>query len=169
MDEWSRFETVYRDTCVPVLRFLRRRLPHEAAEDALSEVYLTAWRRRAEVRGEPLPWLYGIARLVVANTVRSTGRRYRLRELMLAAGDDRPAPAAEQSAVDRLGTQSVPDTDGSTSSASAITTPSAGVRDSDPGIPIHVPTSDPTTTVAARAPSILLRVSCIFRPLSKPR
>ncbi|WP_455353838.1 RNA polymerase sigma factor [Streptomyces sp. SYSU K217416] len=102
MDEWGRFEAVYRDTCVPVLRFLRRRLPYEAAEDALSEVYLTAWRRRAEVRGEPLPWLYGIARLVVANSVRSTGRRHRLRELLVAAGDDRPVPAAEQSAVDRI-------------------------------------------------------------------
>ncbi|WP_267241550.1 RNA polymerase sigma factor [Streptomyces sp. PR69] len=102
MDDWAGFEAVYRDTSVSVLRYLRRRLPRDQAEDALSEVYLTAWRRRAEVRGEPLPWLYGIARMSVANSMRATGRSVRLRELMLASADERPAAAAEHSALDRM-------------------------------------------------------------------
>ncbi|MFE4057310.1 RNA polymerase sigma factor [Streptomyces sp. NPDC059096] len=102
MDDWQEFEEVYRETSVPVLRFLRRRLPAQLAEDALSEVYLTAWRKRHDVRGEYLPWLYGIARLVGANVLRSAGRSYRLRELMLAAAEDRPEPAAEDGAMDRI-------------------------------------------------------------------
>ncbi|MFF2538849.1 RNA polymerase sigma factor [Streptomyces cyaneofuscatus] len=102
LDDWQGFEEVYRETSVPVLRFLRRRLPGQLAEDALSEVYLTAWRRRLEVRGEYLPWLYGIARLVAANALRSAGRAYRLRELMLATAEDRPGAAAEDGAMGRI-------------------------------------------------------------------
>ncbi|MDH2387805.1 sigma-70 family RNA polymerase sigma factor [Streptomyces sp. HNM0663] len=102
MDDWAGFEAVYRDTSVSVLRYLRRRLPRDQAEDALSEVYLTAWRRRAEVRGEPLPWLYGIARMTVANSVRAAGRSVRLHELMVASADERLAAAAEHSALDRM-------------------------------------------------------------------
>ncbi|MFI2210793.1 RNA polymerase sigma factor [Streptomyces sp. NPDC020141] len=104
MDDWRGFESVYRETSLPVLRFLRRRVPAELAEDALSEVYLTAWRRRGELRGEPLPFLYGIAKLVAANALRAAGRSWRLRELMAAEAEtgDGHRPAAEQSAVDRI-------------------------------------------------------------------
>lgn len=102
LDDWRGFEEVYRDTSLSVLRFLRRRLPAEVAEDALSEVYLTAWRRRHDLHGDALPWLYGIARLVVSNAVRSAGRSYRLRELMQATADDRPGPAAEEGAMNRI-------------------------------------------------------------------
>lgn len=102
LDNWQGFEEIYRETALPVLRYLRRRLPAEEAEDALSEVYLTAWRRRTDLRGEALPWLYGIARLVVANAVRSAGRSYRLLELMRATADDSPHPAAEEGAVGRI-------------------------------------------------------------------
>ncbi|MEZ7159142.1 RNA polymerase sigma factor [Streptomyces sp. MAD19A] len=102
LDDWQGFEEIYRETSLQVLRYLRRRLPAEEAEDALSEVYLTAWRRRTELRGEALPWLYGIARLVVANAVRSAGRSYRLRELMRDTVEDRPGRAAEEGAVDRI-------------------------------------------------------------------
>ncbi|MFE9171124.1 RNA polymerase sigma factor [Streptomyces kebangsaanensis] len=102
LDDWQGFEEVYRETSLPVLRYLRRRLPAEEAEDALSEVYLTAWRRRHDLQGDALPWLYGIARLVVSNAVRSAGRSYRLVELMQATVDGRPGPAAEERAVDRI-------------------------------------------------------------------
>ncbi|MBB1246085.1 sigma-70 family RNA polymerase sigma factor, partial [Streptomyces durbertensis] len=102
LDDWQAFEEVYQETSLAVLRYLRRRLPAGEAEDALSEVYLTAWRRRHDLRGEALPWLYGIARLVVSNAVRSAGRAYRLSELIQLNADGRPGTAAEESAVGRL-------------------------------------------------------------------
>jgi RNA polymerase sigma-70 factor (ECF subfamily) len=37
-------------------------------------VYVVAWRRRENIPGEPLPWLYGIARRTLANRRRSTRR-----------------------------------------------------------------------------------------------
>lgn len=52
--------------------------PHEA-EDLTSAVFLTAWRRRTDVRFDresALPWLLGTANRTVANSRRSL-RRYR--------------------------------------------------------------------------------------------
>jgi RNA polymerase sigma factor (sigma-70 family) len=60
------------------------------AEDALSIVFLEAWRRRGKELppGKVLPWLYGIATNVVRNRRRSE-RRYR------AALSRLPAPPSE--------------------------------------------------------------------------
>ena len=44
-------------------------------QDVVSETFLVAWRRRGELRGEPLPWLLGIARRVAANQRRAGLRR----------------------------------------------------------------------------------------------
>ena len=52
-----------------------RRAPRADLEDVLSEVYLVAWRRYDSIAGDPLPWLYGIARRVLANHLRSDRRR----------------------------------------------------------------------------------------------
>jgi RNA polymerase sigma-70 factor (ECF subfamily) len=57
-----------------VWRYFRRRMP-DAAEDLTTEVFVVAWRRRADVPPEPLPWLYGVARRVLANHLRGEGRR----------------------------------------------------------------------------------------------
>jgi len=58
---------------------LRRTGDGGEAEDLTSAVFLTAWRRRAEVvfdRGSALPWLLGTANRTVANRRRAL-RRYR--------------------------------------------------------------------------------------------
>jgi RNA polymerase sigma-70 factor (ECF subfamily) len=57
-----------------VWRYFRRRTP-EAAEDLVTEVFVVAWRRRADVPAEALPWLYGVARKVLANHRRGDARR----------------------------------------------------------------------------------------------
>ncbi|GGX82892.1 RNA polymerase sigma factor [Streptomyces fructofermentans] len=108
MDNSQGFEDVYRRTYLPVLRFLRRRLPSTAAEDAAAEVFLVAWRNRHELRGKELPWLYGIARRVAANTVRSSDRAGRL-DSIRAHHDGGTAPAAEDAVLYRLGAQGVLD------------------------------------------------------------
>lgn len=62
-------------------RFVRRRAPDVDAADIAAEVFLVAWRRWADVpRHRPLPWLYLVARNMLANEVRGLGRTRRLRD-----------------------------------------------------------------------------------------
>jgi RNA polymerase sigma factor (sigma-70 family) len=66
----------------PVLAYaLRRTASAEDAADAVAETFLVAWRRLDSVPSDDaLPWLYGVARRVLANQRRATHRRIRLAE-----------------------------------------------------------------------------------------
>jgi len=68
------FEAHYPD----VLRYVLRRAPLASAEDVLAETFLVAWRRPEQVPDDPLPWLLGIARRVLANQRRGELRRHAL-------------------------------------------------------------------------------------------
>src|SRR5664280_111815 len=48
------------------------------ARDVAAETFTVAWRRMEQLPAEPLPWLYGVARRVLANELRSQHRRDRL-------------------------------------------------------------------------------------------
>jgi RNA polymerase sigma-70 factor (ECF subfamily) len=62
-----------------VLAYARRRVDSaEDAEDVVVEVFATAWRRRADVPDDALPWLYATAAHVIAHVIRSESRRTRL-------------------------------------------------------------------------------------------
>lgn len=62
-----------------VLAYANRRVSCvEDAEDVVVEVFATAWRRRADVPADPLPWLYATAGNVIAHVIRSESRRTRL-------------------------------------------------------------------------------------------
>lgn len=75
-----------------VERFVRRRAPDVDAADIVAEVFLVAWRRWKDVpRHHPLPWLYLVARNVLANEVRGLGRTRRLRDRIASE----PGPEAE--------------------------------------------------------------------------
>jgi RNA polymerase sigma-70 factor (ECF subfamily) len=52
-----------------------RRTDPASAQDVVSETFLVAWRRRAELPADELPWLLGVARLVLANHARSRRRQ----------------------------------------------------------------------------------------------
>jgi DNA-directed RNA polymerase specialized sigma24 family protein len=65
------FEAHYRD----VLRYVLRRAPLASAEDVLAETFLVAWRRADQIPDDPLPWLLGVARRVLANQRRGELRR----------------------------------------------------------------------------------------------
>lgn len=73
---------------------IRRCDDRAAAEEAVSETFLVAWRRLDAVPDEALPWLLGVARKVVANQRRAAGRRTPDGPLvpLEAVGD--PAPGA---------------------------------------------------------------------------
>jgi RNA polymerase sigma-70 factor (ECF subfamily) len=73
------FDALYSAHRDDIWRYLRRRAASEP-EDLVTEVFLVAWRRRAELPDAPLPWLYGVARRVLANHRRGAGRRVALAE-----------------------------------------------------------------------------------------
>ncbi|MCX4634115.1 sigma-70 family RNA polymerase sigma factor [Streptomyces sp. P9-2B-2] len=74
------FAEAYRAHYWAVSRFVARRLDGQAheVEEVVAEVFSIAWRRRTELPDAPLPWLYGVARNTLANTVRGLSRYRRL-------------------------------------------------------------------------------------------
>ncbi|MEU8224720.1 sigma-70 family RNA polymerase sigma factor [Kribbella sp. NPDC048915] len=77
----ERFEQIFAAHREAVLGYLRRRTDsgHDAA-DLLADTFLVAWRRLDAVPPDPQtkPWLYGVARRVLANHRRGEGRRHAL-------------------------------------------------------------------------------------------
>src|SRR5919197_5337908 len=69
------FEALYDRCAASVLSYCMRRAALELAEDAFAETFAVAWRRRDAIPSEPLPWLYGVARKVIANQRRSARRQ----------------------------------------------------------------------------------------------
>lgn len=83
-----------------VLAYARRRTAQLSdAEDLVAETFTVAWRRldRLPEREEDrLPWLYGVARRVLANQRRGILRRLRLVDRLRAAiGPPSPTSAAD--------------------------------------------------------------------------
>lgn len=77
----ARFERLYAAARDPLARYLARRAAPDAVEDLFAEVMTVAWRRLDDVPADgELPWLYGVARRVLANHRRSHGRFGRLVE-----------------------------------------------------------------------------------------
>ncbi|WP_299957269.1 RNA polymerase sigma factor [uncultured Modestobacter sp.] len=76
-DEQAQFEALFLDTRAPLLAYLTRRASSEDAADLLAEVYLIAWRRRADLPSgeERRLWLYGVARRLVVAHHRAVPRR----------------------------------------------------------------------------------------------
>lgn len=72
-----------------VWRYVARRIGGSDVGDVVAEVFLVAWRRLGDVpAGSALPWLYGVARLVLSNEARGQ-RRWRELALRVAAEPDR--------------------------------------------------------------------------------
>jgi RNA polymerase sigma factor (sigma-70 family) len=76
-DRERAFEQLYEASYGAVLAYTQRRVPGAAdVADAVAETFTVAWRRLDEVpEGESLPWLYGVARRVLANQRRGDRRR----------------------------------------------------------------------------------------------
>jgi RNA polymerase sigma-70 factor, ECF subfamily len=88
------FRQLFTNTYSPLVAYARRRTSSSGeADDIVSEVYATAWRRRHELdpARAPLPWLYGIAGNVVRNQWRSSARRLKLAERL----DAQPQPTSK--------------------------------------------------------------------------
>ena len=98
----ARFDALFTELQRPVLAYAMRRTTTLAdAEDVAAETFTIAWRKFDAIpTAEPLPWLYAVARRVLANHRRGTGRRERLAALLriedvatpLRAGEDLAGP-----------------------------------------------------------------------------
>ena len=88
----ARFDALFTEYQRAVLAYAMRRTPTLAdAEDAAAETFTIAWRKFDAIpETEPLPWLYAVARRVLANHRRGTGRRERLAALLQV--QDVPTP-----------------------------------------------------------------------------
>ena len=76
-DEASReFRVIFEAHYDAVRAYARRRCARlEDADDVVSETFTVAWRRLRDIPpGSELPWLYGVARRVLANQRRSERR-----------------------------------------------------------------------------------------------
>ena len=87
------FEELYALHAGAVRGYAMRRCDSETADDVVADVFLVAWRRRAELPDEPLPWLLGTARHVLANHARGQSRRVRLQDRLAAQPASVAAPA----------------------------------------------------------------------------
>lgn len=98
----ARFDSLFTAHQRAVLAYALRRTRSIAdAEDVAAETFTIAWRKIDQVPDEALPWLYAVARRVVANHRRGAGRRERLTALLriedvptpMRVGDDVDGPA----------------------------------------------------------------------------
>ena len=84
MSQLARFDALFTEHQRAVLAYAMRRTQALAdAEDVAAETVTIAWRKFGSIPvAEPLPWLYAVARRVLANHRRGNGRRERLAALM---------------------------------------------------------------------------------------
>lgn len=84
-DAW--FEALFRQHGNRLLAYARRRCPDDA-DDVVAEVFATAWRHRATVPEDALPWLYRTAAHHVLHAHRGRTRRSAL--VLRSASVDEP-------------------------------------------------------------------------------
>jgi RNA polymerase sigma-70 factor, ECF subfamily len=92
----ERFERLYTTHYASVLAYALRRAPRAEADDVVAETFAIAWRRLADVPEEARPWLYEVARRVLANRRRAEERRSALLDRL------RQAPATASRSTDEL-------------------------------------------------------------------
>ena len=80
-DRIERFRVIYDATYPRILRYTHRRArSREDALDAVSETFMVVWRRLDDIPADrgAAPWVYGVARRVLANQYRSRDRKTHL-------------------------------------------------------------------------------------------
>jgi RNA polymerase sigma-70 factor (ECF subfamily) len=95
----QRFEAAYRELYAPICGYALRRVrdPEDAAE-VIAETFATLWRRfdRCPQGDDLRPWLFGVARRVLANQRRGERRRSALSERLAANLDPEATPYPDE-------------------------------------------------------------------------
>lgn len=95
-DVHRQLEVVFAAHHEAVSRYVRRRTRPELVDDAVAETFLVACRRPDAIPLDPLPWLLGVARRVLATQRRSTRRRLALTTRLAEVIGPSAVPASEQ-------------------------------------------------------------------------
>lgn len=107
----SEFEELFRDSHDAVFRYVARRILPDEAQEVVSETFIVAWRRNSEFRGDPLPWLLGVARRVTANHLRGQARRGALSRRLSEQPREAVEVGPEQDSRLMLALQTLPERD----------------------------------------------------------
>jgi RNA polymerase sigma-70 factor, ECF subfamily len=98
VDRRGAFEELFHAHYWAVRGYVLRRSPLAAVDDVVAETFLIAWRRHEILGEDPLPWLLGVARRVLANQQRAERRRgalaARLQGLFAGQAPDWDPPSA---------------------------------------------------------------------------
>jgi len=71
----ERFQAIYAEHHRRVYAYAVSMAGRQLADEVVSEVFLVAWRRLADVPAPPLPWLLTVARHVVSSQFRAAARQ----------------------------------------------------------------------------------------------
>ena len=84
----ARFRSLFGDNYRSVVAYFERRIGSDEAFDAADDVFLVAWRRLDDIPSgdRARPWLFGVARNVLANRRRGSARFGRLLARLPATG-----------------------------------------------------------------------------------
>ena len=102
--EW--LETMWNQHAGKIYAYAARRIGRDAADDVVADTFVVAWRNRMSRPSRDLPWLYGVARRVIADRRRS-GERFQglVERLSTSPSLDNPDPdqrLAARAALDAL-------------------------------------------------------------------
>jgi RNA polymerase sigma factor (sigma-70 family) len=99
-DDEHRFTGMYDECRQRVWAYVVSRAGRQVADEVVSETFAIAWRRLDDVPEPALPWLLGVARNVLRDSVRADARREALAgELRAWAEDDVADQVAERIGV----------------------------------------------------------------------
>jgi RNA polymerase sigma-70 factor (ECF subfamily) len=104
----EKLRSLYETYCPRVLAYALRRTSREEAEEVVAETFIVAWRRLPEVPDDPMPWLLAVARRVLANQRRATGRKKALDQRLGSA--PRPASLVAPDPAEEVGARMALDT-----------------------------------------------------------
>jgi RNA polymerase sigma factor (sigma-70 family) len=96
------FRQLFNSHYAAVSAYVRRRAPSDAVDDIVAEVFTTAWRRFDRIPVDVKPWLFRVAKNVIATQRRSFIRREALlkklqvsyRDIVDVRGEPTETPSA---------------------------------------------------------------------------
>jgi RNA polymerase sigma-70 factor (ECF subfamily) len=74
-DDADRFTAMYDGCRQRVWAYVVSRAGRQVADEVVSETFTVAWRRLDDVPKQPLPWLLGVARNILRDSIRAEARR----------------------------------------------------------------------------------------------
>ncbi|SDS69516.1 RNA polymerase sigma factor [Actinoplanes derwentensis] len=93
MTSEEHFRRLHDAAYTDLMRFVRRRVPDDEVDDIVSTVFMIAWRRLGELPGDAVPWLFGVARNVMAAQSR-TRNRHAVVDVRMVSDDRAPGVVA---------------------------------------------------------------------------